>query len=137
VDAQLLTTLRTAATAAVAARRMARGELKRAAVIGTGTEARTHLQAMQLVCPVETATVYSRSSYNRSKFINDMRPLVDAELLECGSADEALRGAGLVILSTKSNTPVLLERQLEPGMHVSSIGSARLDQFEIEPQAFG
>lgn len=136
LDAKLITAIRTAATSAVATDRLARTDVDRTAVIGTGAEARTHLRAMQAVRPAAKVTVYSRSAANRAAFVDQLSPLVDAELVNCSSLADAVTGAGLVVLATKSPAPVLHARHLQPGMHVNSIGSARKDQFELATDTF-
>lgn len=136
LDARLITAMRTAASTAVATDLMARDNVDRMAVIGTGAEARHHLAAMRLVRPTRQVAVYSRSSANRAAFVADMAdPHVD-DLVECSSVDEAVAGADLVVLATKSPTPVLAASQLRAGMHVNSIGAARGDQYELTTDAF-
>lgn len=137
VDAEAITGARTGATAAIAADRLCRPEVAVGAIIGTGSVARTQLPALQLVRPVDELRVFSRSAGNRETFIEAMRPHLDARLVSVGSVDEAVDGAGIVTLATKSETPVLGRRQLDSGMHVSSVGSARPALSEIEPDAFG
>lgn len=136
VDAESITGHRTGATAAVAASRLCPDPVEIGAVIGTGSVARSQLPALQLVRPVEEIRVYSRRPDHRRAFIDEMQPLVDAHLVEARSVDEAVDGAGIVTLATKSTVPVLRERHLAPGIHVSSVGSARPSLFEVEPAAF-
>lgn len=136
LDARVITAMRTAATTAVATDLLARRDVRRTAVVGTGQEARTHVQAMQIVRPADEIRVYSRSADNRMAFIKEMSGLVDASLVDCSSVTEATKGADLVVLATKSPDPVLLVEHLEPGMHVNSIGAARTTQFEVAPELF-
>jgi len=65
-----------------------------------------------------------------------MQPALQTRLVECSTSEEALEGADLVTLATKSPRPVLGIRQLRPGVHVNSVGSARPNLSEIEPTAF-
>jgi alanine dehydrogenase len=136
LDARLITAMRTAATTAVATDLLARQHVDRAAVLGTGAEARHHLAAMRLIRSASRVTVYSRSSANRAAFVADMANPGFDELVDCSSVDEAVTGADLVVLATMSPTPVLTAEQLRAGMHVNSIGSARRDQYELTADAF-
>lgn len=136
VDAKQVTALRTAACAAVATDRLAPPRVERMAVIGTGAEARTQLLAMDAVRPAATVAVHSRSEANVARFIEEMAPHVSAELAPCTSVDEAVEGAQLVVLATKSDTTVLRAEQVQPGVHVNSVGAARLDQRELAPDVF-
>lgn len=131
LDAQLVTQLRTAATTAVATRLMARTDVERIAVIGTGAEARTHVRAMDLVRPTGKVMVFSRSPENRATFIAEMQSSVSCQLVDCKSVEEAVEGAGVVVLATKSSQPVFTASMIDAGMHINSIGSARHDQFEL------
>lgn len=136
IDAEAITGGRTAATAALAAESMCRSDVGVAAVIGTGSVARGQLGALQAVRPVEELRVFSRNPQNRADFVTEMQPSLDARLVDASCVDEAVEGAGLVTLATKSPTPVLGRRHLTPGMHVNSVGSARPNLSEIEPDTF-
>lgn len=136
LDARVITATRTAATTAVATDILARPDVTCTAVIGTGQEARTHLQSMELVRPADEIRVYSRSADNRGAFIAEMQSTVKGSLIDCSSVAQATKGAELVVLATKSPEPVLRHEHLEPGMHVNSIGAARVNQFEVSPDVF-
>lgn len=136
VDGEAITGARTGATAAVAAERLCPSDITSAAVIGTGSVARTQVPALQAVRPVEEIRVYSRQAENRAGFIGEMQDVVDARFVDCPSVEEAIEGAGLVTLATKSTEPVLFARHLTPGVHVNSVGSARPVLFELDPAAF-
>jgi alanine dehydrogenase len=136
LDAEAITGARTGATAALAAESMCRPEVSVAAVIGTGSVARSQLTALQAVRPVDEIRVFSRNSRNRAEFIAEMQPRLAARLLDTESVEQAIDDAGLVTLATKSPRPVLGRRHLEPGMHVNSVGSARPNLSEVEPDAF-
>ncbi len=136
VDAKQVTALRTAACAAVATDRLAPARVERMAMIGTGAEARTQLLAMDSVRPAATVAVHSRSEANVARFIEEMAPQVAAELTPCTSVEDAVAGAQLVVLATKSDTPVLRADHLRSGVHVNSVGAARLDQRELDSDVF-
>lgn len=136
VDAKQVTALRTAACAAVATDRLAPAKVQRMALIGTGAEARTQLLAMEAVRTPRTVAVHSRSEANVARFIDEMAPKVTAELSPCVSVDEAVAGAELVVLATKSESSVLRGAHLHPGMHINSVGAARLDQRELASDVF-
>ncbi len=136
VDGEAITGYRTGATAALAADLLCRPEIEVAALIGTGSVARTQLPALQAVRPASAIKVFSRNPDNRKGFIEEMRPVLAAELVDCGSVDEAYDGADLITLATKSSRPVLGVRHLRAGVHVNSVGSARPNLSEIEPDAF-
>lgn len=137
VDAEAITGVRTGATAAIAADRLCAPTVEVGAIIGTGSVARTQIPSLQLIRPVEELRVFSRDPKNRRSFIEEMQPMVDARMRSVDSVEEAVDGAGLVTLATKSPTPMFGTRHLSPGMHVNSVGSARPVLSEIEPDTFG
>jgi ornithine cyclodeaminase/alanine dehydrogenase-like protein (mu-crystallin family) len=136
VDAEAITGARTGATAALAADLLCRPAVGVAAIIGTGSVARTQLPALQAVRPADEIRVYSRNPLNRAEFVAEMQPCVETKLVVVDTAEAAYDGAGLVTLATKSPTAVFARSHLEPGMHVSSVGSARPNLSELEPDAF-
>lgn len=136
MDGKAITGARTGATSAVAADLLCRPDIGTMAVLGTGSVARAQLPALTAVRPVEEIRVYSRNPANRKGFIAEMQPSLQARLLDCPSPDDAIEGADLVTLATKSPEPVLSTHHLRPGLHVNSVGSARPDLSEVAPEAF-
>lgn len=137
LDALAITGARTGATAAVGTEHLCSPGVERAAIIGTGSVARTQLPALQAVRPVEEIRVHSRNPANRAGFIAQMRPLLDVRWVDCATVEEAIEGAPLVTLATKAPHPVLEANQLAAGMHVNSVGAARPNLAELAPEAFG
>lgn len=136
MDGMAITGARTGATSAVAADLLCRPAVGAMAILGTGSVARTQLPALTAVRPVEEIRVYSRNPVNRAGFITEMQPTLQAKLVDCPTPEEAVEGADLITLATKSPEPVLGTRHLQRGMHVNSVGSARPALFEVEPEAF-
>jgi alanine dehydrogenase len=136
MDAQHLTTLRTGATSVVATRRMARPGPAITALLGSGVEARAQLEAMQAAGFVAKARVFSPTEANRKQLANDFRLRFGMDIVDVGSAEEAVDGADLVLAAVKSAEPVLFGRWLRPGMHINSVGTARRDQREIDVETF-
>lgn len=136
MDAQHLTTLRTGATSAVATRRLARAAPTTVAVLGSGVESRAQLEAMHALGVVERARVYSPTPANRERFAAECADSMGVDVRAVGDARAAVEGAGIVVAGVKSSEYAFLGRWLEPGMHVNSVGTARPDQREIDPETF-
>jgi alanine dehydrogenase len=136
MDAQYLTTLRTGATSAVATKRLARKTPGKVAVLGSGVESRAQLEAMHEIGLVESATVYSPTRENRDRFAAEYTESLGVEVQAMGSAEEAVTGCAMVVAGVKSQETVLHGSWLTPGMHVNSVGTARRDQREIDPETF-
>ena len=112
VNAGGITAIRTAAVSGVATRLLARDDSRTLAILGTGTQARSHLEAMQAVMPFDRVLVWSASG----------RSLDGAESV--GSAEEAVRDADVVCTVTSSAEPVLERVWLKPGTHINAVGSS-------------
>jgi alanine dehydrogenase len=136
MDAQHLTTLRTGATSAVATRRLARPGSAVVALLGSGVEARAQLEAMQAEHRVRAVRVFSPTPENRERLAEDFRRRYGMDIVAVNSAEEAVSGAELVLAAVKSADTVLHGRWLGPGTHVNSVGTARRDQREIDPETF-
>lgn len=136
MDAQFLTTLRTGATSAVATRRLARPGATTVALLGSGAEAKAQLEAMQAAGFVKSATVFSPTPANRKALADEFRRRYEMSIRDVSTAEEAVEGASLVLAAVKSSDTVFWGRWLRPGMHVNSVGTARRDQREIDPETF-
>lgn len=136
MDAQHLTTLRTGATSAVATRRLARAAPTTVAVLGSGVESRAQLEAMHALGVVERARVYSPTPANRERFAAECSESMKIDIRAIDDARAAVDGAGIVVAGVKSSAYAFLGQWLEPGMHVNSVGTARPDQREIDPETF-
>ena len=135
MDAQHLTTLLTGATSAVATRLLARPGPCDVAVLGSGPEARAQLEAMNVAGFVKSARIFSPTLANRRKLSEEFRTR-GVNATDVGSAEEAVAGADLIVAAVKSSETVLFGRWLRPGMHINSVGTARRDQREIDPETF-
>lgn len=112
VNAGGITAIRTAAVSGVATRLLAREDAKTLAILGTGTQARSHLEAMRAVRHFERVLVWSASG----------RSLEGAESV--AGAEDAVRDADVVCTVTSSAEPVLERAWLKPGVHVNAVGSS-------------
>ena len=136
MDAQVLTTLRTGATSAVATRRLARQTPVTVAVLGSGVESRAQLEAMHAIGLVDAARVYSPTRENRERFAAEYTERLGLEVRAVDSARDAVADCGLVVAGVKSTETVLHGDWLGPGVHVNSVGTARRNQREIDPVTF-
>jgi len=105
-----------------------------AAIIGSGTLARTHLLAMCEVRPIREVRIFSRDPNHIAALIADIQPLVGAVLLPAASPVEAVREADIICCATTSSTPVFDGQMLKPGAHVNGVGSYMLGMQEVDTQ---
>ncbi len=115
--------MRVGAAAGIGARLLSRAESRRVGLIGSGGMARTVLEALVAVRPIEEVHVFSRNPANRERFATEMSTLLGVSAIEpVASAREAVRGADILATATDSMLPVVEADWLEPGMHVVAIG---------------
>jgi ornithine cyclodeaminase len=133
LDGRYITEARTAAVSAVSARHLARAEASTLALIGSGVQARSHLEAMAAVRTLTDIRVWSPRQASRERFVGEMAPHAAGRLRATDTAEAAVRGADIVVLVTSSPTPVLDGAWVAEGAHVISVGACRPDQREMDP----
>ncbi|MFA5910734.1 MAG: ornithine cyclodeaminase family protein [Vicinamibacterales bacterium] len=133
MDGRYITEARTAAVSAVSARFLAKRDASTMAIIGTGVQARSHLEAFAEVRQLKDVRVWSPQARSRERFVSDMSGHVAAAIRAAGTAEEAVRGADLIVLVTSSPTPVIEDAWVGAGAHVVSVGACRPDQREMPP----
>lgn len=132
VDGTALTAWRTGAASGAATDLLCAREVRRAAVLGSGAQARTQVLALDTVRNLNSIRVYSRTADRVATLIEKLQPHVSARLEPCESAVEAIRDAGVVCTATTSSTPVLDGSILARGCHVNAIGSFTPEMQEID-----
>jgi alanine dehydrogenase len=118
MDGTHITAVRTGASSAVATRALAREDARVLAILGAGVQGRSHLDAVGRVRSFEEVRVTSRDPEHARVFAEETGATA------VGSFEEAVRGAGVVCACTSSAEPVLRRAWLEPGTHVTSVGSS-------------
>jgi ornithine cyclodeaminase len=122
LDASAVTEIRTAAVSGVATRLLAREDTQELAILGSGVQARSHLEAMSKVRPFEQARVFSRRAEHAQKFATESHAPFPVEAV--ASAEEAVRGADVVVTATTSAEPLVRRDWLKAGAHVNAVGSS-------------
>jgi ornithine cyclodeaminase/alanine dehydrogenase-like protein (mu-crystallin family) len=128
MDGRLITEMRTAAVSAAATKLLAAPESKVLAILGSGVQARSHAEALRLVRNFEEIRVWSPTREHAKQFAEE----IGATAV---SAEEAVRGADVVVTVTNSKTPVLKGSWLKSGCHVNAIGACRPDWRELNDEA--
>jgi thiomorpholine-carboxylate dehydrogenase len=128
MDGRLITEMRTAAVSAAATKLLASADAKILAILGSGVQARSHVEALQLVRPFEEIRVWSPTKEHAERFAREFGATAT-------SADDAVRGADVVVTTTNSKTPVVKGSWLKPGSHVNAIGACRPDWRELDDEA--
>ena len=124
VHAGAVTAIRTAAVSALATRLLSGPASTRLALLGSGTQARTHLEALRAVRAIAHVKVWSRTPENARAFAHGESPKHGLPIEVAASARDAIEGAHIVCTLTAATSPVLEGAWLEPGMHVNAVGSS-------------
>jgi len=124
MDGRLITEMRTAAASAVATERLARQDASVLGILGSGVQAKSHLAALRHVRTFKEVRVWSPR--NAPAFAQ--RHGVKAT----ATAEDAVRGADVVVVAASATTPILHGRWLSPGTHVNAIGATRPDWRELD-----
>jgi len=124
MDGRLITQMRTAAVSAVATDLLAPREMKVLAILGSGVQARSHLEALRVVRQFSEVRVWSPRHAGEFAKEHDLRA--------SASAKEAVRGADVVVVATSATTPILKGEWLSPGMHLNAVGATRPNWRELD-----
>lgn len=122
--------MRVGATSGIAVRHLARPDARTAAIIGSGWQAGAQAMAVAAARPIERIRCYSPNPDNRRAFAREIEARLKIVVEPVASAEEAAKGADVVLCATNSLAPVFHRGMIEPGMHVGSIRDR-----EIAPDA--
>ncbi len=135
IDASAITAIRTAAASGAATHALARPGAAVLGILGSGTQARSHLEAMLLVRPIERVVVWGRNFERARRFASDSAARHRVPVRAAASAEEAVRGADVVCTVTASCEPVLRGAWLSPGAHVNAVGACTSATRELDTEA--
>jgi len=136
LDNGYLTDVRTAAAGAVAARHLSRENASKACIIGSGMQARLQLEALTLVRPIRTATIWARDPDKAARAASDLTAELGIEVRASDDAAAAVAEADVIVTTTPAAEPVLKAEWLRPGQHVIAMGSDQEHKNELDPACF-
>jgi ornithine cyclodeaminase/alanine dehydrogenase-like protein (mu-crystallin family) len=128
MDGRLITEMRTAAVSAAATKLLASPDAKILAILGSGVQARSHVEALRLVRQFEEIRVWSPNKSHAEQFAKEIGAKIT-------SAEDAVRGADVVVTVTSSKMSILEGKWLKPGCHVNAVGACRPDWRELDDDA--
>lgn len=132
IDGRYITEARTAAASAASAKHLARRDARILAVLGAGVQARSHIEAITRVRPIEEVRLWGRDPSHVDKLIDEMKPSVAARFVRAATARDAAREADVIALVTASREPVLFRDAVREGTHICAVGACRPDQREMD-----
>jgi alanine dehydrogenase len=125
IEALQLSLIRTGAASGYAAERLAHPEAEILGVIGSGAQARTQVEAMRAARPIREVRVWSRNSENARKFAAELG------CVAVETAEQAVRGADIVVTATTAKDPVLAAEWVAPGTFIAAMGSNVANRREL------
>jgi ornithine cyclodeaminase/alanine dehydrogenase-like protein (mu-crystallin family) len=127
MDGRYITEARTAAVSAVSVKKLARENAAVLAILGSGVQARSHLEALSHVRKFREVRAWSPNRQRLELFQTEMG------VLAADSPEAAVRGADVVVIAASSHTPILFDNWVAPGTHVVSVGATRPTHREMDP----
>ncbi len=113
--------MRVAGSTGVGARKLARKDSRKAALIGSGWQAGSAVLALAEARPLSTISIYSPNRGNRQKLAREASRKLGLDVVAKDSSAEALKDADIVAAATNSHSPVVDNKLIENGMHLSSV----------------
>ena len=132
LDGTYLTRLRTGALSGAASSFMSREDSKVFALIGTGGQAESQLEAILSIRDIEVIKIYSRNYDNVLKFIDRVSVGKKQKFVACKTSDEAIIDADIITAATTANEPVFDGKKVKKGCHINGVGSYTPEMSEID-----
>jgi alanine dehydrogenase len=120
--------LRVGATAAIAARYMAREDVSVLGILGSGGMAESHLRAYAEVRPLRLAKIYSPNREHRDNFARRMSREFSFEIRSVESPQVAVQESDIVASCTDTGEAVLFGTWLDQGMHLTTVNHREADK---------
>lgn len=135
LDEGYLTNLRTAAAGAIAAKYLAPKTIKKIGIIGTGIQARLQLDYLQRITSCKEVIVWGRDKNKLLQYKSEMEQK-GFTIYTTKSVKELASACNLIITTTSSFSPILLDEHIQPGTHINAIGADTPHKQEIDENIF-
>jgi ornithine cyclodeaminase len=135
IDATSVTAIRTAAVSGLATRLLAREDAGDLAIVGSGVQARTHLEAIAIVRTLRSVRVASKTPERARAFSERESRRHGIPITPCATVREAVERADIVCATTSAREPVVRGEWLAPGCHVNAVGSSVATARELDADA--
>jgi len=134
MDGTSVTNIRTGAAGAVAAKYLARRDSEVVAMVGSGAQARTQLLALAETFKIKEVRVNDLSVNNARAYVRLMKKRVRADYKIFTRTEHAVRGADIVVTTTPSRKPIVMNEWISDGTHINAIGADAPGKQELDPQ---
>jgi alanine dehydrogenase len=133
MDSMEVTTLRTAAATAAAAKRLARMDSATVTICGCGTQGPAQLRALARVLPLRRAYAFDTDPAAVRAFVDELAGESDIEIVPARDLAEAVAKSDVCVTCTPSRTPLLFRDDVRPGTFVAAVGADNADKQELDP----
>jgi ornithine cyclodeaminase len=129
----LTTAIRTAATSAMVARRLARADARSMALIGNGAQSEFQALAFHYLLGISEIRLFDIDPAASARLLRHLQGLPGLTLKLCASTAEAVRGADIIttVTADKRNATIITPDMIEPGMHINGVGGDCPGKTEI------
>ena len=134
MDGTWITNLRTGAGGAVATKYLARKDSKTIAMVGAGVQAKTQLLALNEVLKIEEIRINDLSQVKAEQYANEMSKKLGIDTKVIKETRKAVEGADVVVTTTPSRKPILMNDYVSKGMHINAIGADAPGKQELDPE---
>ncbi|TKG88739.1 ornithine cyclodeaminase family protein [Puteibacter caeruleilacunae] len=131
IDADEITAIRTAAVSAVATHQLAREDSSSLCLLGSGTQAKKHLEAILNIRDIKNVTVWSNVAENDKHFAITAANKYHLPITPCKSAKEAVQNADIICTTTSSAVPIIQNDWLKPSAHINAVGACFAGSREL------
>jgi len=132
MDGRYITEARTAAVSAASVKHLARPDARVLAILGTGVQARSHIEAIARVATFDEIRIWGRTAGHAATLADELAPAHSARVTAVTTVEEAADGADVIALVTASREPVLHRTHVRKGAHICAVGACRPDQREMD-----
>jgi len=136
MDGTRITAMRTGAAGGLAAKYLARKDSKVVGLVGAGTQARTQLEALLAVFGrLDLVKVWSRKEESREKFSSEMKTACEgmADIVPVEKVEDAVRDVDILVTTTPSRSPIVMDKWVATGTHITCIGADAPGKEELDP----
>ena len=132
VNASAITAIRTAAVSGLATRILANPDAGDLAIIGSGVQARPHVEAMACARSIRRARIASLHLEKAKRFVDEVQDSYDFPIEALPTAEQAVSGADLIVTVTIAREPVVRREWVSPGAHINAVGTYSPKAREID-----
>ena len=136
LDSREITSIRTAAATAVAAKYLVRNDARVVTVCGCGVQGRVQLRGLSRVCRFEKVFAYDKDFAQASRFASELTTSLAIEVIAVTQLSPAVRQSDVCVTCTTSRKPVLLSEDVAPGTFIAAVGADNPGKQELDPWLF-